>query len=405
MKSSKERSYETICAREWKSPDQFGSHILPLYQSNSFEAKTMEDAIEVFSGRAEGYIYSRYANPTIRALEEKLAVLEGLESGKKCYSLLTSSGMSAISTVCNSILKPGGAILIHPSLYGGTLEYFKTELSRPGHQILQIDLTDARNLKNYLKDGGVKPDLIFIETPTNPGLEILDISALSKCASSHNIPLVVDNTFCTSYLQRPLELGADIVVYSTTKFINGHGNSMGGLIVSTNEELIKKQLWKTMKLTGTNPSPFEAWVIYQGLKTLPLRMNKQCSNAREIAAYLQDKKSKVLKVNYPGLSTHKAYHLAGAQMKQPGSMLSFELDANLEQTIEFCNSLDFSKAPTLGDLDTLVLHPATSSHINITKELRLKTGVSDSLIRLSVGIEDHEDLIYSLEKAFSRAFG
>ena len=404
MKSIKQLSYETICAREWKIKDQFGSHILPLYQSNSFEAETMEDAIEVFSGKAEGYIYSRYANPTIKALEEKLAYLEGLDSGQKCYSLLTSSGMSAISTVCNSILKPGGSMVIHPSLYGGTLEYFNSELARLGHPILQIDLREPANLKKIVEASSKKPDLIFIETPTNPGLEILDIGAISGFASSLGIPLIVDNTFCTSYLQRPLELGADIVVYSTTKFINGHGNSMGGLIVSANEELIKKQLWKTMKLTGSNPSPFEAWMIYQGLKSLPLRMMKQCNNAQRIADYLDKKKPLVRKVNYPGLATHPSYSLAKSQMKLPGSMVSFELDANLAQTIEFCNSLDYSKAPTLGDIDTLILHPATSSHINVPKELRLKTGVSDSLIRLSVGIEDPDDLILSLEVAFSSVF-
>lgn len=394
------KKYATICARELFVDQQFGSHQLPIYQSSSFYAPSMEEGIEVFKGEKKGYIYTRYGNPTIEAVQDKLALLEGLDTSEQKSCLLTTSGMAAISTLVQSILEKGQAVLIHPSLYGGTLEYFFSELKRAGHPIITADFRNIDNLESKVNSHLRELGLIYYETPTNPGLELIDIQAVSKVAKSAGIPTIVDNTFCTSYLQRPLDLGADFVIYSTTKFINGHGNSIGGAIVGNDGDFMKKRVWKSLKLIGGTISPFEAWLIAQGMKTLTLRMDKQCSNAQKLADYLKAQTDKVKKVNYPGLSTHPQHQLAKQQMKQSGSMMSFVLKSDLNGTIQFCDALGFSKAPTLGDTDTLLLHPATSSHINVDKQIREATGIEDSLIRISTGIEDVHDLIEELEKAF-----
>lgn len=396
------KRYATICAREIYAGDPHGSHTLPLYQSTSFESPTMEEAIEIFKEEKSGYIYSRYSNPTIAAVENKLAQLEGLDSDTDCYGLLTSSGMSAISTVVSALLEKGKAAMVHPSLYGGTLEYLYAELPKAGHDIIKANFKKPEELESLLKRRHREIGMLFFETPTNPVLEILDIQAICTLAKKFHVPVVVDNTFSTSFIQRPLDLGADLVLYSTTKFINGHGNSMGGFIAGRDEELVRKKIWKTMKLMGTNISPFEAWLINQGLKTLPLRMEKQSANAADLANFLLDQKDWVKRVNYPGISTHPQHQLAKSQMSLYGSMLSFELEAGLAQTIQFANALQYSKAPTLGDVDTLLLHPASSSHINVDKRLREETGITDSQIRLSVGIEDLNDLKEELLAALAQ---
>ncbi|TVQ50960.1 MAG: aminotransferase class I/II-fold pyridoxal phosphate-dependent enzyme [Saprospirales bacterium] len=394
------KKYATICARELFVDQQFGSHQLPIYQSSSFYAPSMEEAIEVFKGEKKGFIYTRYGNPTIEAVQDKLALLEGLESSEEKSALLTTSGMAAISTLVQSILEKGQAVLIHPSLYGGTLEYFFSELKRAGHPIITADFRNLDTLESKVNSHLRELGLIYYETPTNPGLELIDIRAVSKIAKSAGIPTIVDNTFCTSYLQRPLDLGADFVIYSTTKFINGHGNSIGGAIVGNDSEFMRNRVWKSLKLIGGTISPFEAWLIAQGMKTLTLRMDQQCRNAQKLAEYLNSRTDVVRKVNYPGLSSHPQNHLATRQMSQPGSMLSFVLNSDLEGTVRFCNALEYSKAPTLGDTDTLLLHPATSSHINVDRQIRESTGIEDSLIRISTGIEDIGDLIAELESAF-----
>ncbi|TVR86393.1 MAG: aminotransferase class I/II-fold pyridoxal phosphate-dependent enzyme [Saprospirales bacterium] len=393
-----EKKYRTVCAREWPGKDSTGTHILPLHQSNSFESPTMEEAIDVFTGRESGFIYTRYGNPTVNAVAEKLAFLEGLKSGAKCHAILTSSGMSAISTLCYSLLNSGDEMIIHPSLYGGSLELFASEIQRAGIRVHQMDLRDTERLESQLKSCSINASAIFFETPTNPGLEILEIENICAVASRYGLKTIVDNTFCTSYLQRPLDLGADFTVYSTSKFINGHGNSMGGLIVSRDEEVMRKKVWKTMKLLGTNISPFEAWLINQGLKTLPLRMESQYRNAMKVAEALQGF-DWVAKVNYPGLKSNPYHEAAKRQMDNFGSMLSLELYADFSTTIKFCNQLSFSKSPTLGDPDTLLLHPATSSHINVDAKVREETGITDSLVRLSIGLEDSGDLIAELDIA------
>lgn len=395
------KKYATICARELFEDNQNHSHQLPIFQTSSFEPGSMERAVDLFSGKEKGYVYTRYGNPTIDAVQNKLALLEGLGSSEDCFCILTSSGMSAISTLIQAVLEPGKAILIHPSLYGGTLEYMLHILPGSGHEVIQVDFNDSDGLKKVLAERSHEIGMIYFETPTNPGLEIIDISAVCKLAKKAGIPAAVDNTFCTSFLQQPLSLGADYVVYSTTKFINGHGNSTGGAILGKKGDPNEKPIWKNMKLLGTCIGPFEAWLINQGLKTLPLRMEKHCNNALKIARYLEAKNTLVNRVNYPGLKDNPGHRTAGRQMNLPGSMLSFELDADLKKCLEFCDALHFSKAPTLGDTDTLLLHPASSSHINVDPEIRLKSGITDGLIRLSVGIEDAEDLISDLESAFA----
>lgn len=393
------KKYTTICARELFEGSQHGSHQLPLYQSTSFVPENMEEGMKVFRGEKKGFIYTRYGNPTIEAVEKKLALLEGLGTDTECRAVLTSSGMSAISTLIQALLAPGKGILIYPSLYGGTLEYFFTELPKSGHKIFQADLQNESELKSFLHKNAGEIGLIYFETPTNPGLKIIDIEKISQIAKSHGIPTVVDNTFCTSYIQRPIELGVDYVIYSTTKFINGHGTSIGGAIIGTDGDIMQNKVWKTMKLMGTCISPFEAWLINQGIKTLPLRMEEQTQNAVQLAYHLMKYPDKVREVHYPGLEQHAGFDIAQKQMSIPGSMLSFELNANLEQSTAFCNGLAYSKAPTLGDTDTLLLHPATSSHINVDPKIREESGITDGLIRLSVGLEDIDDLIAEMDAA------
>jgi len=283
-------------------------------------------------------------------------------------------------------------------LYGGTTELFKKILAPCGIEPLFTDLHDLTQVEELLK---ANPDiqLLYFETPANPTMACVDIEQLCRLAKQYNCLTAVDNTFCTPYLQQPFQFGADFIIHSTTKFLNGHGNSIAGVIIGRDLELIEKKVWVAMKLMGTNCNPFDAWLVNNGLKTLALRMDRHSANAQQIAEYLEQH-PKVSQVNYNGLPSHPDHEIAKKQMQQFGGMLSFELAAGLDAGIQFMNAIRLcTLAPTLGDVDTLVLHPASSSHINVDRDLRLKNGITDGLIRLSVGIEDVEDLINDLSRA------
>lgn len=393
MKSS------SICVKEFKDNNKVSSHILPIYASSSFTFENVENSLGIFAGKSDGYIYSRYANPTIDAVSNKIALLEshGLDIDSFCY--LTSSGMSAISTLVMGILKSGDTILTQGNLYGGTTELFLDIFKNMGINVLFTNLSSTEKVKEAL-DNNNSIKLIYAETPSNPSLDCIDLLEISNIAKEYNILTAVDNTFCTPLIQQPFSFGIDFIIHSTTKYLNGHGNSTSGAILGRDKNL-SKQIWKALKLIGSTCNPFDAWLLNNGLKTVSLRMNEHSKNALTLALFLKNNK-RVTKVNYPGISSHKDHLIAKKQMSTFGGMLSFEFDGSYEETLQTINKLKFCTiAPTLGDVDTLLLHPASSSHINVPKEIREANGISDSLIRVSVGIEDINDILSDFNIALS----
>jgi len=398
----KKLKYDSICALERKKNASGYPHVLPIHASSAFSYSSIEDSIKVFEGREKGYVYSRYGNPTVTEVEEKLAMLESAEMNKEVYALMTSSGMSAISTLLVSQLREGDALLSQYSLYGGTTELLNKILAPRGVDIIYCNMGNAAEVVSTLTaNRNVK--LIYFESPTNPTLECIDIEGIVKLASDHGIKTAIDNTFSTSYLQKPLALGVDFAVYSTTKFLNGHGNSIAGAIICLNEA-DRKSIWDVMKLMGTNCNPFDAWLLHNGLKTLALRMDRHCANAAALAEFLAGH-DHVVSVNYPGLQSHAGHKIAKKQMKDYGAMLSFELNGNIKNAMSFMNACRLcSITSTLGNVDTLLLHPASSSHLNVDEHTRQKSGITDGLIRVSVGIENIQDIIEDIDQAINLAF-
>lgn len=391
---------ESICAKEVTDKRTTRPHILPLYATSSFSFESIDEGIEIFSQKKEGHVYGRYGNPTIEAVAGKLAQLEASGSETDASALLFSSGQAAVSTLMMSLLQSGDRILTQGNLYGGTTELFVKVLKPFGIETILTDLHDLNRVEEYLRsDSRIK--MLYFETPANPTLACVDIEALAGLGKKYGRYTTIDNTFATPLLQQPLSLGVDFVIHSTTKFLNGHGNSIAGAIVTPHQDLMgmSGRIWQTMKLAGTNCNPWDAWLLHNGMKTLALRMERHSSNALAIAQFLE-KHPKVSRVNYCGLPSHPDYAIARKQMRAFGGMLSFELAGGLEAGIRFMNAIRFcTLAPTLGDVDTLILHPASMSHLNIPKEIRLENGITDGLIRLSVGIEHVEDIIGDLSQA------
>ncbi len=394
----KSMRFGSQCVREPKTRMTTKPHILPLYATSSFVFENVNQGIDIFSGKDKGHVYSRYGNPTIDAVAGKIASLEGHGLNADPGALLFSSGMSAILTLILATLKAGDQIMTQANLYGGTTEQFLKILKPNGIEPVFVDLADLNQVEDKLEsDKRVK--MIYAESPANPTLSCIDLESITDMAHRHQALMAVDNTFPTPYLQQPLSFGVDFIVHSTTKYLNGHGNSLAGSLVVKDKDRLQREIWPVMKLAGTNCNPWDAWLTNTGLKTLGLRMDKHCANAGHVAKFL-NAHPKVSKVNYPGLPQHPSYHLAKKQMKGAGGMLSFEIDGDINQSVRFMEELKFCiLAPTLGDVDTLVLHPATMSHINIPREIRLAQGISDNLVRLSVGIEDVEDIIGDLDQA------
>lgn len=399
MEAYKKFNIETLCVKDKPVSESGQTHVMPIHASSSFSYQNIEDSIDVFQNKKDGFVYSRYGNPTIQLVEEKLALLEGHGLDEVPACILTSSGLAAISTFAMSYLETGDAVITQKDLYGGTTELFKKVIARNNINVHDIDLNDLQQVEALLrKETNIK--LIYFETPSNPTLNCLDISAITALAKKYGVSTAIDNTFSTCYIQKPLKHGVDYVLYSTTKFLNGHGNSIAGAIIIKDASQ-RKQVWDTMKLVGTNCNAWDAWLLHNGLKTLALRMDKHCQNAMAIASYLEQHK-RVRKVNYPGLETHFTHTNAAKQMSQYGGMLSFEIDGTLEDGKSFMNKTKICTiAATLGNVDTLLLHPATSSHLNIPKATRESCGITDGLIRVSVGIEHPDDLIEDINQALS----
>lgn len=367
------------------------SLVTPIYQSSTFCFDNADQGGRRFKLEEEGFIYTRLGNPTTKVLEDKIAALENADG-----CIATSSGMGAITTVFWTLLKQGDHIISDNNLYGCTFAYFTHGLAKFG---IEVSLVDASNPENVAK--AIKPNtrVIYCETPTNPSLKLVDIEAISKIAKKHQCLLVVDNTFATPYITRPLDLGADIVIHSGTKYLNGHGDVICGFICAR-EELLNDLRYVGLKdMTGSVLSPFDSFLVIRGLKTLSLRMERHCFNAQKVAEFLESH-PKIKMVSYPGLKSHPQYELAKQQMKLPGAMISFELKGGLEEGKRLINSTKLCKlAVSLGDVETLIQHPASMTHSPYTKEERLRAGISDELIRISVGLEDYEDIIADLEEA------
>ena len=362
-----------------------GAIMTPIYQTSTY--------VQESPSKHKGYAYARGANPTRNALQKSIAALE---NGK--FALCFSSGMGATDAVIK-LLNPGDEVITSNDLYGGTYRMFKRIYERFGIKFHFISLKDADSIENYVID---KTKLIWVETPTNPLMNIVDIEACSKIAKKHKALLAVDNTFASPYLQNPLSLGADIVMHSVTKYLGGHSDVIMGALV-TQDEKLHQELAFIQNSCGAVPGPQDVFLVLRGIKTLHLRMDRHCSNGRKIAEYLSSH-DKVGKVYWPGLSDHPNHEIAKKQMKDFGGMLSFTLkDDSLEKAIKLMESLElFSLAESLGGVESLVNHPSSMTHASIPREDRLKGGLIDSLIRLSVGIEDSEDLIADLDQALNK---
>ena len=399
MKSSALK-FGSLCVREIKEIRSTKSHVLPIHPTSSFVFDDIDQGIRMFQGEEKGHVYSRFGNPTVDTVAEKLAQLETHGLDVNGSGILFSSGMSAILTLMLATLQSGDKILSQANLYGGTTEQFNKILYTHGITPVFTNLRDLELVEKHLKEDKTIR-MIYAESPANPTLACINLGAMASLAKQFEVWTAVDNTFMTPYLQQPIRHGIDFVVHSTTKFLNGHGNSTAGVLISKHQELMQKDIWRTMKLAGTNCNAWDAWLIHNGLKTLTLRMDRHCQNALEVASFLAQH-PKVSQVNYPGLPSHPDHVLAQQQMQQFGGMLSFEVRGGLDHALSCLRRLQLcTLAPTLGDVDTLVLHPVTSSHINIDPETRAREGITDGLIRVSVGIEDVDDIKNDLAQALA----
>ena len=367
-----------------------GAHVTPIYQTSTFVFKDVDQGARRFTGEEEGYIYTRLGNPTIAELEEKIAVLEGGEA-----ALATASGMAAISTALVSLLKQGDHVVAGDTLYGCTHGFIYEMLPQYGVEVTMVDTSDLNNIEKAMKQN---TKVVYVETPANPTMKMVDLKGASDIAHKYGARLIVDNTFMSPYLQRPIEHGADVVVHSATKYIGGHGDVIAGLIIGS-KELIDIIRIPYLKDFGGVLSPFDAWLLLRGLKTLGIRMERHCINAQKVAEYLE-KHPMIEEVHYPGLLSHPQHELAKKQMDGFGGMMSFELKGGLEAGKILMNNVKMiSLAVSLGCVDSLIQHPASMTHSSVPREERLKAGITDGQVRLSVGLEDVEDIIADLDRA------
>jgi methionine-gamma-lyase len=381
------------------------AHVPPIYATSTFTFKTAGQGMERFAGKDKENIYSRWGNPTFKVAEQTIAALEAFglknEDGSplELKALLHASGQAAMATMFMSNLKSGDTLLSHYSLYGGTYELMHKVLEENGIKTLIADMRDLNVVEDAIGHNKIK--LIHIETPANPTIQCVDIEQVTKLAKKHNILVTVDNTFATPYLQQPFKYGVDFVFHSTTKFLNGHGTAIGGVLIGKDIEFMKTKAWKWHALLGGNANPFDAFLLTLGMKTLELRMDRHCSNAVQVADFLS-KHSGVAHVNYTGLSSHPDHDTALKQMKHFGPMMSFELKGGIETGKKFIDKLQMCvRAVSLGTADTLLSHPASMTHYSVPREERIRFGITDGLIRMSVGIENIADILSDLEQALS----
>ena len=385
MSSDRQADFKTREVHAGVSPDPVtGAILTPIYQTTTYVQESVDQYL------AKGYSYSRSGNPTVTALENRITALEG-GAGSLCFA----TGMSATSSTLMALLNAGDHVILSDVVYGGTHRVTTKVLSRFGVETSFVDTADPTNVKNAIR-GNTK--LIFTETPANPTLKLTDIAAVSEISKAHGIPHVVDNTFLTPYYQRPLELGADITLHSTTKFMEGHNISVGGSITAASQELIDKIMF-VRNCLGCNMTPMVAFYTLQGCKTMSTRLEAQSANARKIAEFLETH-SKVERVAYPGLDSFPQKELADSQASGHGSMLWFEVKGGVEAGKKLMNTLElWSLAENLGSVESLVTHSVTMTHADMPREERMQACTTDGLVRLSAGLESADDLIADLKQA------
>ena len=384
---------ETLAVRAGQHRTNEGEHSDPLFMTSSYVFSSAAEAAARFKGETAGNIYSRFTNPTVRTFEERLAALEG---GEACVA--TASGMSAILSTCLSLLQSGDHIVSSRSIFGSTVVLFNKYLTRAGIETSFVSQTDLSNWESAIKPN---TKMLFVETPSNPLIEVADIKALSELARKHDCLLVVDNCFCTPALQRPLELGADVVIHSATKYIDGQGRAVGGAVVG-DKKIVGEEVYGFLRTAGPTMSAFNAWIFLTGLETLSIRMQTHSARALELAVHLFDHPV-VTKVHYPGLPQHPQHQLARAQQDAFGGVLAFEVKGGKDAAWKIVDSTQMlSITANLGDTKTTITHPATTTHGRLTDEERASAGINDGLLRIAVGLESINDIKADLENGLSQ---
>lgn len=377
----------------YDSKDMLGSLTTPLFQTSTYTFNTAEQGERRFAGEEDGYIYSRLGNPTVTVLEERIAALENGERG-----LAFGSGMAAVSAILIALTKANDHILCSPGLYGCTFGLLSMMKEKYNISFDFSTMVSEEELHSKIK---AETTCIYVETPINPTMKLIDLEMVAKVAKEYGIPVVVDNTFASPYLQNPLDLGCDVVVHSATKYIGGHGDVIAGLAVGK-KEFLDEVAVSTLKDIGGVISPFDAWLLLRGLKTLPVRVDRHCDNAEEIFKRLKNHPN-VASVYYPNDDAHPDYHIMKKQMRRGGGVISFEIKGTKAEAQKFLNDLSFLKiAVSLGDAETLIEHPATMTHAVVPEESQEYMGITDQLIRLSVGLEAWQDIWADLEQALNK---
>lgn len=390
---TKKSGFNTKLIHAGAFEDEFGSATVPIYQTSTFKFKNAKHGADCFSGKSDGFIYTRIGNPTIKAFEQNIAQLENGYDG-----IATSSGMGAVSTVFFALLGAGSHIVSSDSVYGPTRGILEQDFIRFGVKATFVNTSIIENIEKAILP---ETKVLYIETPANPTMDITDIEACAKIAKKHNLVLVVDNTFCSPYLQKPLDLGADVVLHSITKFINGHADIVGGVIV-TKEAALYKQIRHSMVYLGCNMDPTQAFMVLRGVKTLAIRIERAQENAMKVAQFLENH-PKIAWIKYPGLPSHPQYELGKKQMKGFGSMMSFGVKGGFAAGEKLMDNVHLALlAVSLGGVETLIQHPASMTHAAVSRENKLKAGITDDLVRYSVGIEDVEDIINDLKHGLDK---
>lgn len=386
-----EDNFETLAIRLQAERTQFKEHSVPLYLTSSYKFDDAEDMRALFANEKEGNVYSRYANPNTTELIDKMAALEGSETG-----WVTASGMAAIFTSLATFLKSGDHVLSSRSVFGSTHQLLNNVFSKWGITYTYADLDKADQWES-----GIQPNtkMIFVETPSNPGIDIIDLEWLGQLAKKHQVLLVVDNCFATPYLQQPIKLGADLSIHSATKFIDGQGRTLGGIILGS--KVLIKEIEGFARHSGPSMSPFNAWLLSKSLETLAVRMDRHCENALKVAEFLESHAG-IQKVMYPFLPSHPQYEIAKKQMKQGGGIVTLVIDGGVEAASRFMNKLKmFSISANLGDTRSIATHPATSTHSKLTEDERLQVGIEQGTIRLSIGLEHINDILGDIDQALA----
>lgn len=398
MKKKDFSGWSSVAVHGGHQKDPNYAHLTPLYASSTYIFDSAEQGMQRFTEQEKGFIYGRWGSPSIQEAEDKIAALETFGTNVEATAILHASGMAAITTLLMSTLSQGEKMLSHYSLYGGTDELVHRILPRFGVSAVIEDLRDLTKAEDALRnDRSIK--MVYLETPANPTIQCVDIAALSSLAKKYNCIVACDNTFATPYLQQPFLLGADYIVHSTTKFLNGHGTAIGGALVGKDLAKMNGPIRKLHKTMGGNSNAFDSFLLVQGMKTFELRMERHCANGEKVAQFLANHKM-VQQVNYTGLKSHPEFAIAAKQMRHPGALLSFEVKGGLQGGINFMNKLNFcTRAVSLGTCDTLLSHPASMTHFSVPKEEKEKYGITEGLIRMHVGIETVEDILNDLDQA------